>query len=371
MWFETFQFEQDPYTTLNPFKIPLERIRWNRDDLQDKSKLDRFTDDIKGGYRSGLAVYGPAGSGKTWLVRYLQKRLLEESGGRIAVIRGRVLKLEPTFGALYDTFVNSWNEQREVALGAVEDRVGRDLSQWKGLIGDSDLATCLHHLQYPQRDAKVEICEDWLRGRKIAPQDRRDVGISMSLDSDYDRYLTLRKLFEVSLWAFEACVLIVDELENAPPRFAAALGDSLRDLLDSFADRFGLVCSYTAQAADELLDFGFGEFLFSRLESLVRLDPITPDSAPAIFTIHHEAYRAQDYAGDQLLPFTEEGLRTLINRMDEARWYPRFILQNSGTLGRAVASSEETQQIDTDFVDEQTRQHPARFQGLAPTPRLI
>jgi energy-coupling factor transporter ATP-binding protein EcfA2 len=371
MWFEQFQFEQDPYSTLNPFEIPLERIRWNRDDLQDESKLERFTGDIKGGYRSGLAVYGPAGSGKTWLLRYLQKRLLEESGGGVAVIRGRVLKLEPTFAALYDTVVNSWNEQREAALAAMEDKYGRDLSQWKLGIGDSDLATCLHHLHYPQQDAKVEICEDWLRGKKIAPQDRRVAGISASLDSDYDRYLTLRKLLDVCLSASEACVLIVDELENAPPRFAAALGDSLRDLLDSFAERFGLVCSYTAQAADELLDFGFGEFLFSRLESLVRLDPIMPDSARAIFTIHHQAYRAQDYAGDELLPFTEDGLRTLINRMDEARWYPRFILQNCGTLGRAVASNEETQQIDTDFVDEQTRQYPARFQGLAPNPRLI
>lgn len=371
MWFKEFDFKEDPYTTLGPFSIPLDYIKWNRDDLADKSKLERFIEDVGHGYRAGLAVYGPAGSGKTWLLRYLQKRLVEKFGGDIAVIYGRILRLEPTFGALYDDLVQSWNDQRDRILEAIDTKVGRTMPEWREFIGDSDLARCLYQIRSQETEQKVRICEHWLRGRKIGSADLREVEISLSLDRDYQRYLVLRKLLELSLWALGTCVVVVDELENAvPPRFAAALGDSLRDLLDSFAERFGLVCSYSAQAVDELLDWGFGEFLFTRLESHVRLDPITPDSAPAIFKVHHAAYRGEEYTGDPLFPFTEGGLRRLINRMDEARWYPRFILQNCGVLGRA-AVEQGIDLIDEDFVDKQASDRPQDFQYLAPTPRLM
>lgn len=370
MWFKEFHFKADPYSTLDPFTISLEYIEWNRDDLRDKSKLERFIEDVGDGYRVGLAVYGPSGSGKTWLLRYLQKRLLEKFNDNIAVIRGRILRLEPTFGALYDDLVLSWNDQRARVLEAIEGEVDRKLPQWKEFIQDSDLAVCLHQMRYQQQEEKVRICEHWLRGRKIGSGDLSNVGIGSSLDRDYHRYLTLRRLLGLSWWAFDTCVLVVDELENAQPaRFAGALGDSLRDLLDSFAERFGLVCSYTANAADELLDFGFGEFLFTRLESHVGLDPITPEFAPTIFRVHHAAYRVEEYTDDQLVPFTEGGLRRLINRMDGTRWYPRFILQNCGVLGRA-ALREGVDLVDEDFVDKEATDRPESFQYLAPEPRL-
>jgi hypothetical protein len=371
MWFEKLDFRKDPYTPTNPFEIPLDFIKWNRDDLRDSWKLERFIEDATHGYRVGLRVYGPAGSGKTWLLRYLQKSLLGELGDKVAVIYGKIMRVDPTFSALYDALVQGWNQHREKILLATEKKVGTERASWKDYIEDNDLAACLHEIRYPRQKEKTWICEHWLRGTKIGAGDLNDVGITSSLDRDYRKYLTLRKLLELALWAFDSCLLIIDELENAQPaRFAGALGDSLRDLLDSFSEGFALACGYTADAADELLDWGFGEFLFTRLEWDVKLDPITPDSAPGIFRVHHSAYRIEGYTGDQLAPFTEQGLQRLINCMDQARWWPRPILINCGMLGRA-ASEAGVDIIDKDFVDKQTSESPERFQYLTSKPRLM
>ena len=80
-------------------------------------------------------------------------------------------------------------------------------------------------------------------------------------------------------------------------------------------------------------------------------------------------YRIEEYTGDQLAPFSEDGLRRLINRMDQTHWYPRFILQNCGVLGRA-ASKQQVELIDHDFVDDQVSQGSERFKYLAAEPRL-
>jgi hypothetical protein len=371
MWFERYNFKEDPYIIRDPFTIPLDMILWDRDDLPQKGNLLRFIGDVVHGYRVGLKVYGPAGSGKTWLLRYLEKTLLEKLGDEVAVVYGKIFRGDPTFSVLYDTVVRDWNQRhREKVLDAVEGKADRDRVKWREYIGDSDLATCLHEIRYRSEEQKARICEHWLRGARVGARELADVGIMSSLDSDYRRYLALRKLLELTLLAYETCVLIVDELENAPPRLAQALGDFLRDLLDSYSERFALACSYTAQAADELLDWGYGEFLFTRLEYDVRLDPITPDSASDIFRVHHGAYRKKLYTDDELLPFTESGLRRLINSMDPLRWYPRHILVNCSVLGR-IASEENVDAIDEDFVDRQASQRPERFQYLTSKPRLI
>jgi len=376
MWFERYNFKEDPYVIRDPFTIPLDMIRWDRDDLPQKENLRLFVADVVNGYRVGLKVYGPGGSGKTWLLRYLEKTLLEQLGDKIAIVRGAVVYgkiagLDPTFSALYENVVQCWNQHhRQTVLDAIEEEVGRDRAKWRECIDDSDLAACLHGIQYRSEEEKARICEHWLRGARIGAKELADVGIMSSLDSDYRRYLALRKLLQLTLLAYKTCVLIVDELENAPPRLARALGDSFRDLLDSFSERFAMACSYTAQAADELLDWGYGEFLFTRLEYDVRLDPVTPDSAPDIFRIHHNAYREETYTGDDLLPFTKESLKKLINRMDPLRWYPRHILVNCGVLGR-TAWEKNVDVIDEGFVDRQTSQRPERLHYLTSEPRLM
>ena len=171
MWFKKFDFRKDPYTPTDPFEIPLDFIKWNRDDLRDRWKLERCIEDVTHGYRVGLRVYGPAGSGKTWLLRYLQKTLLEELGNKVAVIYGKVYKGDPTFSTVYESLVESWNDHRDQILLAIEKEVGRKRDRWSELIGDRDMATCLHEIRYPSKEEKTYICEHWLRGTRIGARD--------------------------------------------------------------------------------------------------------------------------------------------------------------------------------------------------------
>ncbi len=371
MWFERYNFKEDPYVVRDPFETSLEFIQWDREDLVHKKNLDFFIRDVVGGYRVGLKVYGASGSGKTWLLRYLQKELVRQLGDEVVVLYGKIPRFDPTFWVFYDMVVKGWLDHRSRILETIARTAGDVESAWQEHIGDADLASCLWRLKY-KADEKVTIslCEHWLRGTKIPVRDLSQVGATASLDRDYSRYSVLVQLLDLALQAFGTCVLMVDELENAPGSLARALGDALRDLLDSFSERFALACSYTAQAADELLDRGYGEFLFRRLEWHVKLDPITPDNAPGVFRVHHGTYRKPGHEGDQLAPFTEQALRRLLREMEPEKWYPGFIFPNCGVLGR-LASEASADTIDETFVETTAFQKREVFPYLGPESRLI
>lgn len=373
MWFKKFSFKDDPYVIRDPFTIPLEQIQWNRDDLQHQWNLEKFVENVVNGYRVGLKAYGPGGSGKTWLMRYLEKTLTDKLGPDVAVIYGKIYKGDANFPALYDTLVRSWGKYQEKILDTIAEKAGDTDEEWSKYVGDRDLAACLWFLKYKKNKEEVRFSENWLRGSRVSVSELAKVGITSPLDRDYRKYLVLRKLLELSLLAFKTCLLVVDELENAPAPFARGLGDFMRDLLDSFYERFALACSYTTRAAaDVLLDWGYGEFLFRRLEWEVKLDPITSEHAPAIFRVHQSVYREEGFTGDQLLPFTEDGLRKIIQIMEPKQWYPGFILPNCGVLGR-IASEAGVEQIEANFVDTETstEEKRGRFPYLAPAPTLM
>jgi len=373
MWFKKFSFKDDPYVGRDPFTIPLELIQWNRDDLQQRWNLEQFLDNVVQGYRVGLKAYGPAGSGKTWLMRYLEKVLTDKLGPDVAVIYGKIFKGDANFPALYDTLLRSWSKYQERILAAIAEEAGDTDDKWSDYIGDRDLAACLWFLKYKGNKEQVRFCENWLRGVRVSASNLAEVNITSSLDKDYRKYFVLRKLFELSSASFKTTLLIVDELENATTTFARGLGDFMRDMLDSFYEKFALACSYTTRAAaDVLLDWGYGEFLFRRLEWEVKLDPVISEHAPAIFRVHHSAYREERFKGDQLLPFTEDGLRKIIQIMEPEQWYPGFILVNCGVLGR-IASEAGVEQIDANFVDTETSTEGkrGRFPYLSPAPRLM
>ncbi|NVM56457.1 MAG: hypothetical protein HWN66_22355, partial [Candidatus Helarchaeota archaeon] len=79
MWYEKFGFKDDPYAIRSPMVVPFKQIEWNRDDLSDKPSFNRFIERVLDGRRVGMKVYGGEGSGKTWLLRYIQKILTEKS----------------------------------------------------------------------------------------------------------------------------------------------------------------------------------------------------------------------------------------------------------------------------------------------------
>ncbi|MCH7561044.1 MAG: hypothetical protein IIC67_06730 [Thaumarchaeota archaeon] len=82
-WFEKFEFIKDPYERLDPTKISLNQMEWNRYDLnEDREKLNQFVEDAVTGKRTSLKIFGPLRSGKTWLSHILFKEIYEKFGSK-------------------------------------------------------------------------------------------------------------------------------------------------------------------------------------------------------------------------------------------------------------------------------------------------
>jgi hypothetical protein len=362
MWYEKFGFEEDPYRgTLNPFKIPLERFEWNRDDLTDKKQLFEFIDRVTQGYRVGLKVFGAIGGGKTWLLRIIQKFLLDRNKD-ILVIYTSVPRSEPWFSTIYEQFVKSLMPELRTILEYINQKAGPNLENWKQFIKDDDLATCLYDLLRERDSERNFLNRQWLLGQTIGLRDRRTLNIISTLEADYRKVEVMKALLNLAADVFPTCVLIIDEMHNVPSVSSArALGESLRGLIDGFYEKFALVCSYTAVSADELIDFGYGEYLYRRLEYSVRLDALNERHVPKLFRAHHKCYRKEGFkVDDQLYPFDESGITKLIDLLDAEKRYPGYVLTCCGTLA-SEAFKRDVKIIDEDFVESRKRLFPQEY----------
>ena len=340
MWYEKFGFKDDPYVIRSPMVVPFENIKWNRNDLFGKKSLNNFIERVLDGRRVGMRVYGPVGSGKTWLLRYIQKNLKEQSKSRALVLYtySYIPRLEPTFTVFYEKFISEIDQYLPKILAAIDKQAGHEKANWNNYLPYKDLATSLSNIHDKENE---DVYKAWLLGIRMSSSDLREFKLTSPLIGDFKKFEVIRTLIEKSLLTFSSFTLIVDELENAPPGLAKGLGDSLRDLLDSFYDRFSLVCGYTTEIADEIIDWGYGVFLYSRLEHEVKMETLVADASLEFLRIHHECYRKPDYkVEDQLFPFDESGIRRLIEIMDPKHCYPRFILTNCGVLAEEAAKQK-------------------------------
>lgn len=351
MWHESWAFKEDPYTIIdpNPVAMPsLDRFRWNRDDLvADKAKLDAFVDKAVNGYRVGMKVWGPPGSGKTWLARIIEKFLVEKTmGPKPVVIYAYLPRLDASFSAFYSTFIDSFRPIVAGLFEAVEKHASPGVDGWDKVIHERNVAACLWYMR--NKPETQPECHAWLAGERLSVRELAQLEISSSLDSDFKKFRVLRSLLKTAQLVSPFVALIADELEHARPPLAQAMSDALRDLIDSFYGAFSLVCLFNAEEADELYDMGYTEFLLSRLEYSFRLDALSLAHVPEWLRRHHEVYRLPEFEGEQIEPFTEAGIRTLIEIMDPKHRYPRYILANCGRL--ALEAKPESRRIDENFV---------------------
>jgi len=352
MWYEKFGFKDDPYVIRSPMVVPFQQIKWNRNDLADKASLDSFIERVLSGRRVGMKVYGGEGSGKTWLLRYIEKILMEKSKGKVLVLYtySYIPRLEPTFSVFYEKFISEIGVHLPSILKVIDAKADHKKANWPTYLGDTDLATALSNIHDAEENTDAYMT--WLSGARMPATELRTLGISLSLDRDYRKYEVMKTLIVQSLLAFSSFTLIVDELENAPPSLARGLGDSLRDLLDSFYDKFSLVCSYTAEMADDVVDWGYGKWLYDRLEHQIKMDAFKDHHAMMEFLrIHHECYRKARYkVEDQLLPFEESGVERLMELVDPKICYARPMLINCGLLAEQAALRDV--KVTDKFVDE-------------------
>lgn len=352
-WLEFFEFEKDPYEKLDPYKIEFERLVWNRPDLNEaKEYLNSFIEDAISKKRVGLKVFGPAASGKTWFTRIVQKELtqkLSERNEKMLFIYTKVPRLEPTFHIVYRLSIEYFLKNY---FNKLADSIRESGRQWKDLIDDHELAMCFQ--KYSGTASDQALAKKWLTGEKLTASELGKLEITYSIDSDYEKYEMLRKLIEklTMTGLFTTCILVIDELENAPVKLAGQLSDCLRDLLDSFAERFGLIASFTAEKVDEWYDLGYTEYLGRRFDYTVQLDSLNKEAVAQFLRLHHGVYRKENSrVTDQLLPFTEDGAIKLLELMPLEYHYPGYFLPNCRDIVK-IAFERKKKQIDARFVED-------------------
>lgn len=361
MWYEKLGFVANPYQKLDPFKIDSSRLSWNRDDLvAEREKLDHFIADTLSGERVGLIGYGAIGSGKTWLARILQKEIQEKQKESIFIYT-KVHKVEPTFAVIYRIALESLLSQIEIIRAAVQKKTGKDdLEGWKQVIENEDLAKGF--LSIVKGGKSHALAERWLLGNRISSSDLDSLDIINPLDSDYKQYDMLRNIIFSLSKLFPTVVLVIDELDNAPVRLAEALSDSLRNMLDEFATNFALICLFTAEALDQWYEHGYTEALKRRIDYIVTLGSLKIETAPNFLRAHHKLYRKEGFnANDELLPFTDDGVVTMLKLMPVEKHFPGYFFPNCEAIAKTAAEETIVKPIDSKYVQENRAKMPYQF----------
>ncbi len=348
-WFELYKFVKDPYEKLDPYTIKEEYLVWDRPDLSKaREKLDRFIEDSLNNKRVGLRIFGPSGSGKTWFTRIIEKELSIKDD-KILFLYTKIPRIEPTFQIVYriaiDYFIKHHFKKLTEITGAT------DLDSWKKVIGEPELSVCFLKLSTGTTTEKA-IAKKWLIGDKITTKELSELEITYSLDSDYERFEMLRKLIEKLSRVFSTSILVVDELENASVKLAGQLSDSLRDMLDVFSERFGLIASFTAQKADEWYDLGYTEALGRRFDYTIKLDSLEKNTLLEFLSLHHKAYRKKESkVKDHIFPFTKDSPIKLLESTSPGYHYPGYFLPNCRDIVRYAAENVK-EEIDITFIEE-------------------
>lgn len=348
-WFEVFRFVKDPYEKLDPYRIDIKYLVWDRPDLSEaREALNKFIEDTLNKQRVGLRIFGPSGSGKTWLTRIIEKEVSQKDNN-ILFLYTKIPRIEPTFQIVYriaiDYFLTHHFEKLTKKMGAT------DLSAWKKVIEDPELSVGFLKLSSGTATKKA-LARKWLIGDKLTASELSDLEITYSLDSDYERFEMLRKLIEKLSKVFSTSILVVDELENASVKLAGQLSDSLRDMLDVFSERFALITSFTAEKAEEWYDLGYTEALGRRFDYSIKLDSLEKKTLPGFLRLHHKVYRKRRVrVEDHVFPFTDESAVKLLELMSPGFHYPGYFLPNCRDMVRYAAANEK-KQIDITFVEK-------------------
>lgn len=346
-WF--FDFVEYPYGIRpEPMLLPDERIMWDRDDLDDKENVDRFIKAISEGRSVGLRIYGDSGAGKTWLVRYIKKRLESEMENPI-IFYNRIVGAKSTFEEFYFDLITAIIPQLGRLLSVVEQKIGDKSSDWIDYWDNHDLGEALRHIQ--KKDDHEGLSKDWLKGTASSAA-IKPTGIITKLDTDFQKVEVLQKLLHKASELFSTCVLVLDEIALVKRGFGRELGRIVKDIFDGFYEKFGLICTYTGVTSDTLLD-NYDSHFYERFEHEVGLKTIKKDYLPTFLRLHHQSYRKTGAEiKDQLYPFTESAVYKLIDLIDPESLFPRSILKSCGVLAIEATERAKTKIIDEKFVEK-------------------
>ena len=350
MWFENWDFEEDPYGIKRTQLLNFDRITWNRDDLEDKANVESFLESVLSERSISLRVFGPSRSGKTWLLKYIEKRLKEQMGDDIIIIFAAIPESEPTLDSFYRQFILSLDYNMTSFLAKVATHAGETQGDWRKYFGDHELGSALWHIN-KKSDQEV-IAQEWLRGVRLTGSQLAETGLITSL-TNFKKVQIMIKLIDSTRPLYKSCVLMVDEIGLIrPPNNARIIGGILKEILDSFYEKFGLVCTYTSQLSDSLIDLGYSQHFYKRFDFEVEMSPIKEEYVSTFIRKQNEVYRKKDSRiADQLLPFAEDGVKALLELLSFENCYPGPILHSCGILA-GEATKKEKKSVSANFVKE-------------------
>jgi hypothetical protein len=359
-WAAKYGFVSNPYQRLDPYKIDVSRLAWNRSDLKEqKEKIDQFVDDLSSQQKAGMRVIGAIGSGKTWFARIIAIQLQKKLKEKAFSIYTKVPKIEPTFSNVYSIAIKDFLEQLDSVKKIVEER-GKSLGLegWSAVFKDDDLAKGLTHICGGGKSGL--IARRWLEGNRITSSELSSLDVVDPISSDYRRYEVLVALLKYLSDSLTCGVLIVDELENAPLKLASALSDGLRDMLSTFDEKFGLVCLFTAQSLDEWYDAGYTEALSRRIDYDIKISEIGQIAILDLIREHHKLYRKKGarIGGDQSYPFTPEAINRIYQMTPLGRKYPGYIFPNLEAIAKKALAEKIKLPISDAFVKDHVTLFP-------------
>lgn len=349
-WCNKFGFDSNPYLKLDPFKIELDKLEWNRSDMSEQhTALQNFVEDLKDGQKASMRVLGAIGSGKTWFARIIEKYLLSKEKDAVFIYT-KVPKLEPLFSNVYSIAIKDILDDFERISENVEKIAGGlDEQSWLKIFEDEDLARGLCAICAGGK--KANLARSWLMGNRLSGSALNAIDVVDAISSDFKRYQVLVELFKSLSKLFPTIVLVIDELENAPVKLAGGLSDSLRDMLSEFYEKFGLVCLYTAQSFDEWYEIGYTEALTRRIDYDVSLPELNVDAVTELVEKHHSLYRTKGFQiKSELFPFNESGINMVFNLTSEGRRYPGYFFPNCEAIIRSAYKEGRETAIDDAYV---------------------
>lgn len=334
-FYEWLGFKKNPYSIENPMlsKIPFEFIEWNREDWKKvKEEIDIVLAEINQGLSTCLRIFGGWGSGKTWLMRYLEKKIREKYNDSAFVIYSYVFGIDASFSNFYATVAEDILDESKIESlrNRVNTKPGElSVSQLTNFFNDSNLAKCLYEILMNGINQTEAI--QWIKGNKLSTTELNALKISNQNYSNLEKSTTLQNLFNGFNILFEYTVFFADELNNAKGKLGRELCEFFRQTIDLVDERHCLILAYTSQeGGDAWYDYGFTDALLSRIRHTAILTALDENSISPFIKKHHKLYSERNE--ETLYPYDEEAIKYLIKNFPPEDHYPRQFFKTTATL---------------------------------------
>lgn len=294
---------------------------------EDKAAEDRILAFLRERKSEVLVVIGTQGVGKTNLLNYLEREVVEAKSelDGFYIVRYMADPEQSFDGTIRTVFQELGIDHLKRLVKEIANS-DADLS----LLRSYDLRQALLSLSKKQDDDELfQLCLNWLFGFRILNAHRNGLGISFRLDTVESRTTVLRDyvLLSTSLGVLKGIFLLLDELEKQagilPPRAVVRYLSALRAIIDALPRFLFMIIAMTPDAmrryASALPAFR------SRLDNQILLSPLGSAEEAQTLTKFYLKRARNGSSGEFGTPATAE----LISDEDMIRVYEEALKEST------------------------------------------